>query len=90
MVDSDGDLAANYSYGPYGEIRQNGTSESVQNPIRFAGLYYDNRTELYKAGERYYDPASTTWTQKDPINQVANPREGEPVRLRGGGSDQQH
>ena len=78
MVDSDGDLAANYSYGPYGEIRQNGTSESVQNPIRFAGLYYDNRTELYKAGERYYDPASTTWTQKDPINQVANPREANP------------
>ena len=53
-------------------------TEQVQNPYRFAGYYYDHATELYKAGHRYYDPKSASWTQKDPINQVASPNEGNP------------
>ena len=76
MIDDQGNLSGQYRYGPYGEELL--ATEQAQNPYRFAGYYYDHATELYKAGHRYYDPKSASWTQKDPINQVASPNEGNP------------
>jgi hypothetical protein len=36
-------------------------------PYKFAGVYYDSQTGLYKMGARYYDPTIGRFTQVDPI-----------------------
>ncbi len=76
MVDNSGNLAGQYRYDPYGNTLL--ATEQTQNPYRYAGYYYDHPTGLYKAGERYYDPETGTWTQKDPISQIADPRQANP------------
>lgn len=76
MVDPQGSLSGQYRYDPYGNAIL--ATEQAQNPNRFAGLYYDHPTGLYKAGARYYDSTTTNWTQKDPVKQVADPNEANP------------
>jgi len=80
VSDEDGDVAATYRYEPYGKITSGGPggSPAVDNPYTFAGYYRDDGTGLYKAGERYYDPGSGTWTQKDPLMQIQSPNEANP------------
>ncbi len=76
MIDSSGNLAGQYRYDPYGNTLL--ATEQTQNPYRYAGYYYDHPTGLYKAGQRYYDAETATWTQKDPISQIADPRQANP------------
>jgi RHS repeat-associated protein len=72
-----GMVKARYRYDPYGNLTlQNGTSDT---PWRFAGAWFDRfpgpatpasaQKGLYKMGERYYDPRTGRWTQRDPIDQ---------------------
>ncbi len=81
MVDNSGNLAGQYRYDPYGNTLL--ATEQTQNPYRYAGYYYDHPTGLYKAGERYYDPETASWTQKDPISQIADPRQANPYAYAG-------
>lgn len=80
MVKENGTVAGTYRYDPYGKITSDGPggSPTVDNPYTFAGYYRDDETGLYKAGERYYDPSSSTWTQKDPLSQIQSPNEANP------------
>jgi hypothetical protein len=41
--------------------------EQVVQPYKFAGVYYDSETGLYKMGARYYDASIGRFTQADPI-----------------------
>ncbi len=77
VTDSNGNQKNSYRFGPYGEIVA--ASEQVYNPWRFAGQYDDDpnatagpTSALYKMGHRYYQPGHGRWTQRDPLNQVAN------------------
>jgi RHS repeat-associated protein len=56
-----------YSYDSYGVILSQ--SETVAQPYKFAGVYYDSETALYKMGARYYDPSIGRFTQADPAQQ---------------------
>jgi RHS repeat-associated protein len=47
--------------------------EQVAQPYKFAGVYYDSETALYKMGARYYDPAVGRFTQVDPAQKVGLP-----------------
>jgi RHS repeat-associated protein len=67
-----GSVAAAYQYDPYGNAVA--TTGTAPNPWRFASAYLDD-TGLYKMGARYYDPAAARWTQRDPLNQMADPAE---------------
>lgn len=43
------------------------TDNSVSQPLRFAGQYFDNETGLHYNTIRYYDPQAGRFTQPDPI-----------------------
>jgi len=65
LTNESGSVAARYDYAPYGELID--SSGTVDNPWRFASGYFDEETDLYKFGTRYYDPSLGRWTQQDPV-----------------------
>ncbi len=62
---------ANYEYSPFGVLIGEWGAEKDVCPFRFQSKYYDQETELYYFGYRYYDPASTKWLCRDPLGEVA-------------------
>ncbi|MCI4658078.1 RHS repeat-associated core domain-containing protein [Cryobacterium zhongshanensis] len=56
---------------PYGEARSTGTVVTT-NTERYIGAYQET-TNLYKLGARYYDATTGRFTQSDPAGQEANP-----------------
>jgi RHS repeat-associated protein len=65
LANSSGTVVNTYSYDPYGIILSQ--TERVAQPYKFAGVYYDSETGLYKMGARYYDASIGRFTQADPI-----------------------
>jgi RHS repeat-associated protein len=74
LTNSSGTLINTYSYDPYGTILSQ--TETVAQPYKFAGVYYDTEYSLYKMGARYYDPAVGRFTQADPITMPNPPKNG--------------
>jgi RHS repeat-associated protein len=71
VLDSTGSTTPtdSFSYDPYGATTSSG---SLYEPIQYAGGYNDNAgsgEQLYKFGERYYDPTVGRWTTTDPLDQ---------------------
>src|SRR6266540_5585466 len=67
---TNGAVAAQYEYGPFGEIlRATGPLASV-NPFLFSTKFYDWETGFYYYGYRYYDAATGRWLSKDPIEEL--------------------
>jgi RHS repeat-associated protein len=72
---TDGSLAAEFDYDPYGNpiiesITQSGNQAITQFstcPFRHRTRYYDSESWLYYYGYRYYDPSTTKWISKDPL-----------------------
>src|SRR5208283_930270 len=61
-----GTVAANYEYGPFGElIRATGPMAKV-NPFRFSTKYCDDESDLVYYGYRYYNPSTGRWLNRDP------------------------
>ena len=66
VITGDGQTVADrYGYDPYGSSTY--SSGTVSNPFGYAGGYTDP-TGLIKFGTRYYDPATSRWTQVDSAN----------------------
>jgi RHS repeat-associated protein len=64
-----GAIAANYEYGPFGElIRATGPMAQV-NPFTFQTELYDWETSKYYWKCRYYDPSSGRWIGRDPAEE---------------------
>ncbi len=64
MVDSNGNVINYYDYDIYGNIKE--ASESgIENPIRYAGQYYDDESDLYYLRARYYDPGLMRFISED-------------------------
>jgi RHS repeat-associated protein len=62
-----GAIAAQYEYGPFGEvIRATGPMAKV-NPLRFSTKYQDDETGLLYYGYRYYNPSTGRWLNRDPL-----------------------
>jgi RHS repeat-associated protein len=67
---SNGNLAAQYEYGPFGEvIRQTGPMAKV-NPFRFSTKFQDDETALCYYGFRYYDSCLGWWLNRDFIEET--------------------
>lgn len=67
---SDGSLAAEYDYDPYGgPVVERGVAANAC-PFRHRTRYYDPETWLYYYGYRYYDPSTTKWISKDPLGEA--------------------
>lgn len=68
LTDSSGAVVDRYAYDPWGEGLPEGTSETVAQPFRYAGYWWDKELGWYWVGVRSYDPEGR-WLQPDPSEQ---------------------
>ena len=67
---ADGTVAAQYDYGPFGEvIRTTGPMAKV-NPAREGTKIYDDETDLVYYGYRYYNPSTGRWLSRDSVEET--------------------
>ena len=59
LLNSSGDVEAEYRYDPWGAVTVIPYNNQIGNlnPLRYRGYYYDSETGLYYLQSRYYDPA---------------------------------
>ncbi|MFE9749462.1 RHS repeat-associated core domain-containing protein [Saccharothrix saharensis] len=80
LVDTNGNLAAEYSYTPYGVVTAAGAA-AASNPFRYLGAYQLQRGH-YLLGYRIYDSAYARFRSPDPTGQEPNPynyAQGDPI-----------
>ena len=66
---TNGTIAAQYEYGPFGEvIRATGPMAKV-NPFMFSTKFYDWESGVYYYGARYYNPSTGRWLSRDPLGE---------------------
>jgi len=65
LTDDSGTVAWKAVYTPFGEAVA--SIESVENPFRFPGQYYDQETGLHYNYFRYYNPQTGRYITPDPI-----------------------
>ena len=65
LTDSQGQTAWSASYSAFGLADL--TSETIINPLRFQGQYYDQESGLHYNRFRYYDPETGRFIHQDPI-----------------------
>jgi RHS repeat-associated protein len=63
---ADGSIAAQYEYGPFGQLLRATGPLAFVNPFRFSTKYQDDETGLYYYGYRYYNPNTGRWLSRDP------------------------
>ena len=66
---ADGTLAANYEYGPFGELLRATGPITQANPIRFSTKYQDDESDLLYYGYRCYKASTGTWLSRDTIEE---------------------
>ncbi|WP_233256592.1 RHS repeat-associated core domain-containing protein [Opitutus sp. ER46] len=73
LMSSDGNPAAVYEYGPFGErMRAEGTYATT-NPFRHATKFTDEESGLVYYGRRYYSPSLGRFISRDPIGAAGGP-----------------
>ena len=65
LTDGNGSVAWKASYTPFGKAEI--SIETVENPFRFPGQYYDRETGLHYNYFRYYNPGTGRYITPDPI-----------------------
>ena len=68
ITDQTGTIVWSANYKPFGEAII--TTNTIPNPFRFPGQYYDQETGLHYNYFRYYDPGVGRYLRVDPIGQV--------------------
>jgi RHS repeat-associated protein len=63
---SNGTVASQYEYGPFGEVLRATGPMSRANPLRFSTKYQDDETDLLYYGYRYYSASTGRWLSRDP------------------------
>jgi len=66
---SDGSIAAEYEYAPFGRTISKSGPMADEFAHRFAGYYFDPETGLIYYGYRYYDADMGRWINRDPIGE---------------------
>ncbi len=66
---ADGTVAANYEYGPFGELIRTTGPMARTNPFRFSTKNQDDESDLLYYGYRYYDPSTGRWLSRDPVGE---------------------
>jgi RHS repeat-associated protein len=69
LVTMSGAADSVYEYGPFGEPIKTLGPQAAENPIRFSTKYQDTDTSLLYYGNRYYQPATGRWINRDPIDE---------------------
>ena len=63
LVNDAGTVVNNYTYDAWGNILSE--TETIENPIKYAGEYYDDELGMYYLRARYYDPKVGRFTSYD-------------------------
>ncbi|GIN88519.1 hypothetical protein J6TS2_49050 [Heyndrickxia sporothermodurans] len=64
--DNNGKEVGSYEYDAYGNILKVEGDIAKENPIRYAGYYYDDETKNYYLQARYYNPVNGAFLALDP------------------------
>ncbi|MFX0066909.1 MAG: RHS repeat-associated core domain-containing protein, partial [Candidatus Hermodarchaeota archaeon] len=67
IIDSSSNVKNHYIYEPFGELLDSETQETISNPFKFTGQYYDSEINQYYLRARQYDPHIYRFTSRDPI-----------------------
>lgn len=70
LVNDAGAVVNTYEYDAWGNITYE--TETVDNPIKYAGEYYDDELDMYYLRARYYDPNVGRFTTEDPVRDGVN------------------
>jgi len=62
-------LAAQYDYGPFGEVLHLTGPSARANPFRFSTKYQDDESDLLYYGYRYYNASTGRWLSRDPLEE---------------------
>ncbi len=62
-------LAAQYEYGPFGELIRATGRMAKTNPFRFSTKYQDDESDFHYYGYRYYSPSTGRWLSRDLIGE---------------------
>ncbi len=66
---ADGTTSARYEYGPFGEMLRASGEFARRNPYRFSTKLYDEVSDFYYYGYRFYNPDTGRWLNSDPIQE---------------------
>ncbi|HLX72342.1 MAG TPA: RHS repeat-associated core domain-containing protein [Verrucomicrobiae bacterium] len=66
---NDGTTAAQYDYGPFGEVIRSTGPMAKANPFRFSTKYQDDESDLLYYGSRYYNASAGKWLSRDLIEE---------------------
>jgi RHS repeat-associated protein len=67
---TDGTIAAQYDYGPFGEVNRATGVMAKADPFRFSTKFQDDETELLYYGYRYHSASTGRWLSRDPIHET--------------------
>src|ERR1051326_8992152 len=62
-------VAAQYEYGPFGEVLRATGPLAKANPLRLSTKCQDDETALIYYGFRYYNPSIGKWLNQDPLQE---------------------
>ncbi len=68
ITDGEGNVAAEYSYDPWGKILTS-SGEMAHQPLRFGGYIWDEDLKMYYLTARYYNPETMRFISVDPARQ---------------------
>lgn len=67
LTDQTGAVTGSYTYSPFGKVTAH-TGETT--PLQFGGGYHDSESGLTYLLNRYYDPATASFTSQDPVQDL--------------------
>ena len=70
LIDSEENTVNRYTYDAFGVILT--STETVDNPFRYTGYWYDSETGLYYLMARYYNPVNGRFLSEDPVMEGYN------------------
>jgi RHS repeat-associated protein len=74
LVDaSNGTVAANYEYGPFGEVIRKTGPMAKANPFRWSTEYQDDESDILMYPHRPYSASTGRWLSRDPIEESGGP-----------------
>ena len=76
ITNLDGEVVQHIEYVPFGEVFIEERNNTWNTPYLFNAKEYDEETDMYNYGARYYEPRISLWMSVDPIS-IYDPRNSE-------------